>query len=609
MSTSFLDGIPPPPNSKPCLPWLETLSPEQAYLCSAPGPLLVLAGAGTGKTHTLTARILHLLHCGIAARRILVVTFTRHAALDMDARLRQSLGAHAPLPRTDTLHLIALALWHKARNTPILLTPELAHSTFDAVNADSPAVRQGAWHNISQARERMTALSPQYAEMLHRYAQHKTACNLADYTDLLEFWYKQVTNKTFNSPWEHILLDEVQDLSPLQLALVRSLLSSEEGFFATGDPAQSIASLYDIPEQRLAYLQNLWPTLRRMPLTHSYRCPQKIAYAAQSVLYTGTPSGAATEAAGLHNTQSTPASPALSSSLQPAPTAENPHPFACPPVLSYPQKSGAVYSFSGECAKTEAAWIVKCIQYLTAPPTPAGILASPAGIPYAVGDIAIFIRTRDLAYPLRDAIVQAGISATFPTGDFFGNDPRVTLILNMAKRLLGIPIPYSAAEHAIPPCPDTVFTKGPLGLAAYFSEISPFDSLFWHTEAFKALAKAFTAHGGWTGLLTWMHLQNEWEYMQSQTEAVQLIPMSAAKGLEFPIVFLPCLEDGIVPFIGPHMLAGKSKAYQYNIPEEQRLLHVAMSRGTDALFLSHAKRRTLHKHELRLKPSRFLNIV
>ena len=196
-----------------------------------------------------------------------------------------------------------------------------------------------------------------------------------------------------------------------------------------------------------------------------------------------------------------------------------------------------------------------------------------------------------------------------PAVDAFWADERVALILRAAGRMLGIAV--GEAEDKAPVCPDKVLTKGPLGVAAYLSSFPPFDELFWQSSAFRSLVKAYETNGGWSELITWIGLQDELELVRGKGETVQLISLHAAKGLEFRAVFLPCLEDGLLPFAGHEMLTGKfsEKNQSFNLDEEQRLFYVGLSRAKDALYLSCAAKRVLYGRELRLKASRFLDLL
>ena len=100
------------------------------------------------------------------------------------------------------------------------------------------------------------------------------------------------------------------------------------------------------------------------------------------------------------------------------------------------------------------------------------------------------------------------------------------------------------------------------------------------------------------------------DQVRAKAEKVQIMSMHAAKGLEFEAVFLPALEDGIVPFAGADFLLGKKASVQgADTDEEKRLFYVALTRAKSQAFLSHAARRMLYGKELRLRPSRFLALL
>lgn len=163
----------------------------------------------------------------------------------------------------------------------------------------------------------------------------------------------------------------------------------------------------------------------------------------------------------------------------------------------------------------------------------------------------------------------------------------------------------------MPPCPPTVLAKGPLAISAYLTEVPPFDAFFWSTSAFKGLVKAWDEHKDWASLLNWIHQQTELEMVRAKGERVQIMSIHAAKGLEFRTIFVPALEDGILPFVGAGIFTGKpaTKKEPLEVLEEQRLFYVALSRARDFLFLSCAKKRTLYGRQVQLKPSRFLDLL
>ncbi|MEG6551660.1 ATP-dependent helicase, partial [Desulfocurvibacter africanus] len=228
---------------------------------------------------------------------------------------------------------------------------------------------------------------------------------------------------------------------------------------------------------------------------------------------------------------------------------------------------------------------------------------------------------RQLAEPVRRVLDRLGIPASVPETEAFWREPRVALILAEACRFLGMAspgpnqlLPEEQDEQTgkIPELPEKILFQGPLALSAYLQESGPFDRFFWKSKAFRELSKQWERNGGWIGLVNWVHLQSDLEMVRGRAESVQIMTLHAAKGLEFEAVFLPCLEDGILPFAGSDFLAGKatqggqSGTNGMDEAEERRLFYVGLTRARRMLHLSHSGRRDLYGKELRLPVSRFL---
>ena len=563
---------------------------QQRAIQAGPGPVLVLAGPGTGKTRTLIARITRLLADGVNPRHILAVTFTRRAASEMDERLAAALGRLAVLPRTDTLHALALEAWHNTQGgVPVLLSEESARQVFAEANpGENAQTLREAWQAVSLARERLEEPTASFAEMARRYSELKAAWRLADYTDLPEFWLHCLAEGVCLPAWSHVLVDEVQDLSPLQLQLVRALLpASGEGFFGIGDPAQSIYSFRGAHGQSRRFFASTWPGLQNIVLTRNYRSLGNILTTSHAAL------GEQAE------------SPALEASRT---------------------GTANIFLFSAPSAEAEAIWVAEHVAGLVGlgshtlsdamngnrqPRSLAGARGQTAD--HSPGDIAVLVRTHALAGLYRKALHRVGVPVTEPAADTFWADERIRLILHEAGRMLGIAVaaPQPQENSTLPPCPERVLGSGPLGFSAYLSEMPPFDALFWRGSAFRSLVKAYDDSRGWEELLTWINLQNELELVRGKGEKVQIISMHAAKGLEFRTVFLPALEDGLLPFTGIGTLHGsqESKLSPLQLAEEQRLFYVGLTRAKDTLYLSNAGKRILYGRELRLNPSRFLQLL
>ncbi len=542
---------------------------QQRAIAAGPGPVLVLAGPGTGKTQTLMGRIDRLLNEGENPRRILALTFTRRAARELKERLLKLLGLAdeeaAPLPQAGTLHAHGYDYWKFVHGeAPVVLDDASARRIFLEANPGLNDARgTQAFERYNLARETLAPLPGDLAEAGARYARQKDSWNQADYADLLEFQLQQFQAPTFVSPYAHVLVDEIQDLTPLQLAVVTALAGTEgRGFFAIGDPNQSIYGFRGAVGAVRAELSARWPQLTEIALTDNYRSGQPVLDCAHALF---------------------PDSPRLAARRD-APC--------------------AIHLFRAPDAPLEAAWLAERIKNLLGPTSHSLADGQDEG-GLAPGDIAVLVRFRGLIPALEAALGRFGVPCAAPEAEAFWNEPRVSAILGSVGRALGM---ACAFEGDCPDLPEAVLTQGPDGLAKLLKDTPPFDPFFWQSRPFRELREAHGRRGGWAGLINWVHLQSELENVRRSAEKVQIMSIHAAKGLEFEAVFLPALEDGILPFAGADMLTGKITAPE-NLPdtaEERRLLYVGLTRARRSLYLSHAAQRALYGRTLRLPPSRFL---
>ena len=524
---------------------------QRAAILAGPGPVLVLAGPGTGKTHTLMARVRHLLEQEADPTRVLIVTFTRRAARELKDRLQQICPAGATLPRADTLHALALEQWIMVRGqAPILLSEESARRVFAVANPHlrGKALKQ-AWSAQALAREGGIRVPD---DTTRRYLDQKAAWNLVDYTDLLEFWAKRADAD--RAGFDHVLVDEVQDLSALQVQLVQSLTRGDgRGFFAIGDPDQAIyafrGAVRDVEER----LRERWPDLERIRLTHNYRSAQDIL----------TLSGALFVKRDI--------------------------------LIARKTMPASLNLFEAQSAEQEAAWIASRIRELVG--GTGHWQADRGGQTLALGDIAVLVRFKALIGPIENALRHAGIPVAVPEAEPFFTDSRVDLLLRHAAILLGMP---DLGGDELPICPEDVVLSGPQAMAAHLAETPPFDRVFWKTQAFLDLDKAYHALGGWREVLNMVQLETELGGIRAKAQKVQIMTLHAAKGLEFEAVFLPALEEGIVPFAGMDALLGAAPAGDEDREEERRLFYVGLTRAKRFLFLSHCAGRRVFGKPLRL---------
>lgn len=583
---------------------------NQAQACAVyaePGPTLVLAGPGTGKTHTLIRRVERLLAEGVPADALAVVTFTRRAAGELSERLASLRGEGEPLPLTDTLHALALALWTMRRGQPpVLLSEDAARKLFLEALPESLTrpEREALFRRHSLARESLVQLDGttpgseghMAAQAQAEVAGSKAARNLADFTDLIEFLLAEVRQPGFSPPFAHLLVDEIQDLSALQLEAVLGLAGPPgkggAGFFAIGDPDQSIYGFRGAAGHVRERLTERWPELKVLALAENYRSGQGILDAAQAVLLNGL----------------LPVPPGLKA----RPNAE------C--KMELVQAPNA--HFEARCIAERASKLIGGTS-LT--------LLDAEGAQLAPGDIAVLVRFRALIAPLKAALEQAGLPCSAPEAEVFWEEPRVAAILRVAEKLFGLPAATASGE---PPdntadgnatdqdatdqnavavnLPEFLLLQGPRVLPPALRESPPFDRFFWEGPAFRDLCHEFDAHHGWVGLLDWVRLQAGLAELRQAAQKVRIMTLHAAKGLEFEAVFLPALEEGILPFAGSFVRFNGDAAALEALPpealaEERRLLYVGMTRAKSYLCLSFARERTLYGRTLTQTPSRLLD--
>lgn len=618
-------------------------SPEQlAIIQGDDSPVLVAAGPGSGKTRTLVGRIGHLLSRGISPRRILALTFTRRAATELEERLR-AVYTGENLPLSDTLHALAFSMWHNTRHSvPDLLSEDMSHRAFVLAHKGvdvSPSQLQCWEKELAYARER-GHIPPHLEPCAERYAVYKNLHHWVDYTDLLECCLEQLHNGHGPLPWTHVLVDEVQDLSPLQLAVVQALLPPDgTGFFGIGDPDQAIYGFRGAQANSISVLREQWPTLRCVPLSTNYRSAPAIVHCATDLLRKHQHCGVLTAQG------NGPASL---------------HLFSAPHVDSEAQwVAGQIRHLLGDTshtitdkgAKANSKQNRKTANKASPPLLTIGAQAEqklprchmPRGS-YAPADIAVLVRLKSQIPPLHKALERWGIPCAVPEQEGCWHHPLVAIVLQHAAAQEHMPAAPSASESAsaapqkpqkngsLPPCPSHVWRGGPTALAAYWQDMPPFDALFWQGSAWKALEKLWSTAAGWKGVLTHIHLLRDVEMVRHKAERVQIMTLHASKGLEFKAVCIVGLEEGVLPLQRerlygppkerteiPAMLSSSDAAGGIDSAasrhpaeardEERRLLYVGLTRASEVLLCSHVQQRSLYGRTLELGPSSFLRDI
>jgi DNA helicase II / ATP-dependent DNA helicase PcrA len=560
---------------------LASLDAEQRQVAlAARGPVCVLAGAGTGKTRAVAHRIAYLAATAQTdAARVLAVTFTTRAAGELRGRLRQ-LGQLAPDAGLDkvqarTFHSAALRqlthFWPATVGGP---APQILESKIGLVaeaarrlrvSAGLPELRDAAaeieWAKVTQVRPddfpvasakagRTPPLDPiVMARVYASYEDLRTERHLVDFESVLELTAGILAEypgaaRSVRERYNCFVVDEYQDVNPLQKLLLDMWLGGRDEICVVGDPRQTIYSFTGATPSYLTGFPAEFPTAQVVRLVRNYRSTPEVVTLANKLV------------------ARTPADQAPLVAQRP--------PGPAPRLTEYPDESA------------EAAGIVSKVRALIK----SGVSAA---------EIAVLVRTNAQTEPLEQALATAGVPFQLRGAERFFDRAEVRQavgLLRAAARSASAPDdPESEVRHILASIGLTPQPPGGRGTAR-----ERWESL----EALAQLAADFfTANpgAGLDGLAAELAVRSAIGHVPAMA-SVTLSSLHAAKGLEWQAVFLPGLTDGTVPII----YAQTDDA----IEEERRLLYVGVTRARERLHLSWALARNPGGRRTR-KPSRFLD--
>ena len=294
------------------------LNPQQhAAVTAPPGPALVIAGAGAGKTRTLTYRVAFLLEQGIPADRILLLTFTNKAAREMMRRVADLVGedltalwggtfhsvgnrvlrrhadrVHYPrdftiLDREDAKDLIAACIDEAQIDIKAVRFPkaDVLGDVFSlAINTEKP-IRQ----LLEEQYNYFSALAPQIEDLRTRYEKRKRAAGVMDFDDLLVLWLRLLQDdaeirELYQRKFQFILVDEYQDTNRLQSDLIDLLGARHHNVMVVGDDSQSIYSWRGANFQNILQFPQRYPEARIYKIEANYRSTPEILALANAAI-------------------------------------------------------------------------------------------------------------------------------------------------------------------------------------------------------------------------------------------------------------------------------------------------------------------------------------
>ena len=291
---------------------LKDLNPKQKEAAEIiSGPVLVIAGPGSGKTKTLTHRIAHLISSGVSPANILAVTFTNKAAGEMKERVRLLLPITAQPPQIGTFHSICARILRKEANrvgysqsfsiydtedSQKLIKNILQELSVDAkqfppqkVLAIISSLKNELVTPDDYEMEADSPFAKKIAAVYKKYSEKSKEQNSMDFDDLLvkvvELFgaHKDVLDK-YRRQFEYVLIDEFQDTNLPQYKIANYLAAEHRNIYCIGDLDQSIYSFRGADYRNILYFEKDWPDVKVITLEQNYRSTQNILDAAHAVI-------------------------------------------------------------------------------------------------------------------------------------------------------------------------------------------------------------------------------------------------------------------------------------------------------------------------------------
>lgn len=626
-------------SSSPSPAYLSRLNPRQKEaVLAVSGPVSVLAGAGSGKTAVLTTRVYHLIRQGVPVEKILAVTFTNKAAREMRERLGEMLP-DAPLPFVATFHGLGrelLQAYGSSLGIPRYFSiydrddsKSAIREALKALDVDPKEVPPAAiLARISKAKSEGMTLeafrakharesfrSRIVAEAWVRYEEKLKKEKSLDFDDLIWLPVKLLREHAdirarVQQRFSHLHVDEFQDTNALQGELAKLIAGETQNIFVVGDIDQSIYTWRGATIENLLRFEETYPRAQHIVLEHNYRSTKTIVDAANMII---------------EKNRNRKVKRAITDNAQ----GER--------ITIHPART----------AEEEARWVVqKAKQHIQK-----GTLAE---------EIAVLYRTNAQSRALEEAFLHAGVQYRLLGTRFYDRkevkdvlawvrlalDPsresdRMRAVqapsrgigkVTLGKILAGKKDELRAADRAkvdafenvVRGLAEMATTAAPSAFVRFVIQNSGLESALLkegeegqerleNARELGALASRYDALPGFEGISAFLADaalagdQDEMDRPQaeraSKKQGVTLMTVHAAKGLEFDVVFVTGMEEGLFPHEG--MVEDEDRDEE----EERRLFYVAITRARKRLILTLARIRRLYGTDYLSEPSQFLRDI
>lgn len=626
------------------------LNPQQAEaVINTEGPMLIMAGAGSGKTKVLTCRVANLLQKGVRPYRILAITFTNKAAAEMRERVNNMSGPAAKDVWLFTFHAFCARFLRMEIDKLLGYGGNFAiYDTADSQNLIKQILKEmnlddkrfqpsGILSRISNAKNALqdaAAFARQagdfyeqkVADIYSRYEQKLQLNNALDFDDLLMLSIKLLqenkeVREKYQDRFDYLLVDEYQDTNHAQYLLTKFLAAKHRNICVVGDADQSIYGWRGADIQNILDFEKDYPDAKVIKLEQNYRSTQIILDAANAVIENNT--------------------------------------GRKPKNLWTENKSGAdIIYFQAVDERDEARFVIEQLQNLQRTENK------------KLGDMAILYRTNTQSRIFEEMLIKSGISYNMVGGLKFYErkeikdiiaylrvifNPADSLsllrIINVPKRGIGDASlskiqAYAAANNVslfeaisnaaaidglssrfvskLDDLAGIIFELMNLASEApvedlidrvlrdtgYLEELEnertpQAQSRIDNLHELISVAQEFAAseeENNLENFLAHVALVSDIDDTELGEDAITLMTLHSSKGLEFPVVFLVGMEEGLFPH-------ARTLMDETEIEEERRLCYVGITRAKEKLFLSSTKMRTIYGNTVTYPPSRFLQEI
>ncbi len=583
--------------------YLDELNDEQkAAVLHAGSPLLIMAGAGSGKTKTLTYKAAYLIHSGaIRPEQLLMVTFTNKAAGEMKERLAKIVGGK--VPNVGTFHSMSARILRRdamaAGLSPDFVIYDdgdqeaLVKEILGSMQVDSKRFKaRSLMSMISGAKQEMVT-PEQYLSMAHgpfqevaaevyiKYQKQLKAYGSVDFDDLLSMSVKLLQDnpsilEKYQDLFRYIFVDEYQDTNTAQYLFTTLLARKYKQVTVVGDASQSIYRWRGADYRNMAKLKKEYPNLTELQLSRNYRSTQNILDAATSVI-------------GNNKNH-----PILSLWTEAGPG----------------EKITMIEAYSGA---DEAQRIVAELTKLHAD--------------HEWNEMALLYRTNAQSRSIEEAFIRAGIPYVLFGGTKFYERKEIKDLISYLRVLLNpedgisykrveklgkrklsqvLNLPHEMDTEAATPAEllEAVISSSQY-LAQFDEEVEEELARIENIKELQSVATEFESMPEFlenVSLVQAEYYEGEKLGKGEKRDAVTLMTLHAAKGLEFPIVFLIGMEEGLFPH-------SRSLMEIEEMEEERRLAYVGITRAKNKLYLSWAKQRIVWGTPSAQNRSRFIDEI